>query len=81
MTITTNASASGWGAVFGCEKTNGRWSVEERELHINILEMKVLLFGLMTFRRELEGIQMKCEMDNMRALAYINHQGGTKSVG
>lgn len=55
--------------------------MEERELHINILEMKVLLFGLMTFRRELEGIQMKCEMDNMRALAYINHQGGTKSVG
>lgn len=80
MDLTTDMSEYGWGAVFHNEKTNGKWSKEEKQLHIHILEMKAVLFGLMSFCRELENIQIKCEIDNTTAFAYINHKGGTKSV-
>lgn len=55
LVLTTDASGSGWGAVFGENKTNGRWDQEEREEHINILELKAVLFGLKSFCRDYRG--------------------------
>lgn len=58
LKLSTDASGPGWGTVFGREKTNGRWSVDEQELRINILEMKAVLFGLKSFCRDFVGIQI-----------------------
>ena len=36
----TDASLEGWGAVFTDISAGGRWSPNEKLVHINILEMK-----------------------------------------
>ena len=46
LTLTTDASTRGWGAVFGVQKTGGLWSLEEQAVHINYLELKAVLLGL-----------------------------------
>ena len=48
VTIYTDASTKGWGAVKDAEKTGGRWSDEEAKYHINCLELMAALFGLKT---------------------------------
>ena len=44
--ICTDASLEGWGAHRGETTAGGRWREEELGLHINILELKAILFGL-----------------------------------
>ena len=46
MTLTTDASTKGWGAVYGEQKTGGPWSLEEQGFHINYLELKAIWLGL-----------------------------------
>ena len=33
----------GWGAVSNGVRTNGKWSAQEKMLHINVLELKRIL--------------------------------------
>ena len=40
--LTTDASTKGWGVVLGRNKTGGLWDKDEREYHINYLEMKAV---------------------------------------
>ena len=47
--IQSDASTLGWGAVFGTEKTEGRWTPSEAEYHINILELLAAFFVLKCF--------------------------------
>lgn len=37
--ITTDASLSGWGAIWNYRTAQGRWSAEETSLSINLLEL------------------------------------------
>ena len=46
FTITTDASTTGWGAVFKNTSTGGQFSMTETLMHINILELKAILSGL-----------------------------------
>jgi len=46
LTLTTDASNMGWGAVYEHKKTGGLWSLAEQQFHINHLEMKAVLLGL-----------------------------------
>ena len=39
MTLTTDASIKGWGAVYEEQKTGGPWGLEEQGFHINYLEL------------------------------------------
>ena len=47
--IQSDASTLGWVAVFGTEKTEGRWAPSEAEYHINILELLAAFFVLKCF--------------------------------
>ena len=47
--IHTDASTLGWGACDNSEISNGRWSEEEQEMHINCLELLAIKFALMSF--------------------------------
>ena len=49
MVITSDASKMGWGATFGNLSTNGRWSKQESDLHINVLELKATFFSNTSF--------------------------------
>ncbi|XP_063862140.1 uncharacterized protein LOC135101777 [Scylla paramamosain] len=75
----TDASSLGWGGHLGCQITSGTWSLDEKELHINILEMKAILFSLQAFEHELEGRHVRVFCDNTTAINYVNEMGGTKS--
>ena len=46
LTLTTDASNMGWGAVCGNNFTGGLWSIEEQRNHINHHELKAVLLDL-----------------------------------
>lgn len=75
----TDASKLGWGGHLGCQTTSGIWSRTEKELHINILELKAILLAMQAFAHELEGRHIKVFCDNTTAINYVNEMGGTKS--
>ena len=51
----TDASNSGWGAQLNGQIVEGVWSVEQRQLHINVLEMLVVLLAMKHFLSVIRG--------------------------
>ncbi|XP_014217272.1 uncharacterized protein LOC106645836 [Copidosoma floridanum] len=78
VTIFTDASNTGWGAVCGSESAHGSWSSSERKKHINWLEIKAIFLALKCFANEVHGKQILLRVDNTTALAYINKMGGAR---
>ena len=80
--IFTDASNEGWGAHNACNTDiNGRWSVQEQEWHINILEMIAVKFALLSYLPLSQGINhIRVMSDNTTAISYINRQGGTHNM-
>ena len=78
--LTTDASLKGWGAVFRNESTGGEWNDIERTMHINVLELLAILFGLQSFLSETYNAHIRIRTDNATAVAYINNKGGVKSI-
>ena len=76
--LKTDASGFGWGAVFNERKTHGFWSEKEKQLSINVLELKAVLFGLMSL---IDGrdCHIKVLTDNMTAVFSINKMGTSHS--
>ena len=73
----TDASMEGWGAHTGHDQTGGRWHHQEIE-HINVLELKAILFGLKSLCRG-KKTHIRIRTDSTTALAYVKNMGGTKS--
>lgn len=80
LTLTTDASLSGWGAVWEGNSSGGRWGDHEKTLHINVLELRAVWLGLNTFCRQCHGVDIKVESDNTTTVTYLNNQGGTRSL-
>ena len=80
MTIRTDASKQGWGAVMDQERTQGVWSQMESKLHINILELRAGNFAVRAFTRGTKVRHVHLLMDNSTAVAYVNNWGGTRSM-
>ncbi|XP_056307255.1 uncharacterized protein LOC130219008 [Danio aesculapii] len=78
--VTTDASLTGWGAVFQGRSVNGRWTHRLRELHIIMLELMVVFLALKHFLPFLKGFHVLVRTDNTTVVAYINRQGGTRSL-
>ena len=78
-TIFTNASSQGWGAHMGDSKVSGFWTRIDRKLHINCLELKVVIRALQHWAPLLQGHQVMIATDNSTVVSYINKQGGTRS--
>ena len=55
--IMTDASKTGWRAVFQGHHTKGRWSEDESRLHVNVLEPKATFMALKSFLGLLENGQ------------------------
>ena len=75
----SDASSSGWGAHLLDQNVSGVWSVQEKLLHINLLEMKALFLGLQAFQEDVAGHHVTAMCDNSTVVAYVNKQGGTVS--
>ena len=79
FTIFTDASTQGWGAHTGDSQIAGVWIHSERELHINVLELKAVILVLKHWVAALQGHHVMIATDNTTVVAYINKQGGTHS--
>ena len=76
--LTTDASKEGWGAVFstlpddqGPNSAGGRWTLEEKEQHINILELKAGLMGLNPIDPSLFNNKLPCSPDHPAKMGKI----------
>jgi hypothetical protein len=79
MIVTTDASKIGWGATCAGQTTQGKWTAVEKEAHINVLELKAVLFAIKAFTKECQPRHIHVRLDNVAAVANINKMGGTKS--
>ena len=77
--IFTDSSSSMWGAVIGEVKTGGSWNDLEKLEHINVLEMKAILFGLKSLCAVFHDTHIRVRTDSSTCVAYINEKGGVKS--
>jgi len=76
--LITDASNSGWGAVFGELKTEGLWNTEEQTLHLNALEMKAMLFGLKSLVHYHDFL-LQILSDNTTAVHIVDKMGSSHS--
>jgi len=79
----TDASENCWGVTSTTDnslQSCGIWSKGQGLLHINVRELYVVFIGLTTFCRNMVGVHLRFELDNMTAVAYVNHMGGSQSV-
>lgn len=83
IVIYTDALLQGWGAHVTRPNqppltTGGRWKQNEKDFHINVLELKAIKLGLQSLIPE-QDIDVQIMTDNTTALAYIKNMGGVKS--
>ena len=79
VVLQTDASLLGWGAVMNDSKTGGIWNYDEKENHINYLELLAIFYALKAFQCQLKKCNhVKILSDNTTAVSYINHMGGVK---
>ena len=79
MIIETDASTKGLGAYCKGVSTGGVWSKKEKHFHINILELLLLKFAILTFTKNFSYLTIHVQIDNKVALAYLLKMGGTRS--
>ena len=70
----------GWGAHLDHASTGGLWSHTEKQLHINVLELKAVILALKHFSDQCTKKQVLVASDNTTVVAHINKQGGTHST-
>ena len=76
---TDASSKGGWGAVCLSQSAGGRWSMSEREYHINVLELLAVEYALKSFDTLLLGKHVKVLSDNTCAVSYLRNMGGSRS--
>lgn len=78
LTLTTDASLTGWGATTARRSTRGHWNFNEAKRHINELELLAIynaLLALVDFTDK----SVLIRSDSTTAISYINKYGGCRS--
>ena len=71
VTLTTDASTKGWGAVLEESKTGGLWDKDEQTFHINYLELKAVSLGLQSLCGNITHKHIRILSDNTTTISYI----------
>ena len=84
ITITMDASMEGWGGNCivprsGTSLFSDLWSVDKRQLHINVLEFRAVHLTLLHLEQDVLGQSILIESDNTVTVSYKNKQGGVVS--
>ncbi len=79
VVVSTDASATGWGAMCNGYAAVGLWTGPQLQWHINCLELLAVSLALRRFRTLLHEKHILVRSDNTATVAYINHQGGLRS--
>ena len=77
ITLVTDASEYGWGAVRNNEETGGCWGTDDMA-HINVLELKAVLFGLQALCGSVRNETIKVYSDNSTTVSCVNRKGSAK---
>lgn len=75
----TDASLLGWGACCNGVRTRGSLTAADTKKHINELELMGALFAVQSFAAKSSSISIRIYLDNVTAVAYINHCKDTRS--
>ena len=67
----------GWGAFCQGIPTEGKGKSEEKEMHINILELKVVKLALMSFHKQMKMKAVHFQINKTTALMYLLKMEGT----
>ncbi|XP_063986037.1 uncharacterized protein LOC135167121 [Diachasmimorpha longicaudata] len=78
LTIFSDASGTGWGAVCNGKTAHGFWSETEIKFHINYLELLAAFLGLKYFAEKFKDCNILLRVDNTTAISYINRMGGVR---
>ena len=78
-TISTDASKQNWDGLLGNQVTQGKWSLLEKEKHINWLEWEAVILTVNTFLPQLRDQAVLVRSDNTSVVQYIVKEGGTRS--
>lgn len=78
LEIFSDASLTGWGAACGGARTHGYWSPEDKQNHINYLELLAIFHALRCFASQLRRCNVLLRVDNSTALSYINCMGSIR---
>ena len=76
--LKTDASKSWWGAIFDKETTYRHFAQDESSLHINVLELKAVLFGIKSLCSRLRRAHIKKLSDKPTAVYTINNMNSCK---
>ncbi len=79
VVVSTDASATGWGAMCNGHAAAGLWTGPQLQWHINCLELLAVWLALRRFRTLLHEKHILVRSDNTATVVYINHQGGLRS--
>ena len=80
LDLWSDASDVGWGAHLGDQVASGRWSSEELHSSINHRELLAIFYALQHFLPLVRSTSVAVYADNTTAVAYLRHQGGTRSA-
>ncbi len=80
--LTTDASNQGWGALLDPQGSmfSGIWTQDVALEHINCLEMRAIQKGLESSLKVIQNRTVLVLSDSVSAVAYLNKQGGTRSI-
>ena len=80
LLLFTDASVKGWGAHLENQTVSGLWSDTEKNLHINVLELKAVFLAIRSFQSHLVNKRVLVASDNATVVSYLNKQGRTHSL-
>jgi hypothetical protein len=66
LVLQTDASLLGWGAVMNDSKTGGIWNYDEKENHINYLELLAVFYALKAFQCQLPSLQLLSRLSSIQ---------------
>ena len=78
MFLFTDASTIGWGAHLDNYQAAGLWSPQDKNQHINWLELQAVFLALQKFEHIVTSHHVLVNTDNTTVVAYINKSGGNK---
>lgn len=81
LSLVTDASTSGWGAHIlpSFEEVREYWTVEQAQVHSNLLELEAVKRALQHWEDRFRDNQVMIISDNDAVVNYIKKSGGTKS--
>ena len=78
-TIFSDASKKGCGTHLHPLEIGGRWCLEERIQHINVLELQAAFLAIKALLPKIDKPHVQFAIDNQTAVTYINKLDGTHS--